>query len=73
MPRKPLSAQAQTPIRPSGADKEKEAANKEGGQRRSGNRAGTGGCGRCLVNSIGFAANQHCQTRFGAKILTQNR
>src|SRR5882757_4292430 len=57
----PLSAQAQAPRRPSGADK-KQAAKKEGGQGRSRNRLGADGDGRSTLNSNHFAANQHCQT-----------
>ena len=38
----PLSAQAQTPRRPSGADKKQKPAKKPGGQGRSRNRFGTG-------------------------------
>src|ERR1700682_6297121 len=57
----PLSAQAHTPRRPSGADK-KQPAKKQGGQGRSRNRFGTGGNRRFPVNSVHLAANQHCQT-----------
>jgi len=55
---KPLSAQAQTPSRPSGAGK-KQAANKQGGQR---GRDRGGGQGHLPKNPINLAANQHCQT-----------
>src|SRR5882757_9688989 len=55
---KPLSAQAQTPSRPSGAGK-KQAANKQGGQR---GRDRGGGQGHLPENPIDLAANQHCQT-----------
>ena len=58
----PLSAQAQPPRRPSGADKKQKPANKQGGHGRSRNRFGTSRDGRFPVNSILFAANQHCQT-----------
>jgi hypothetical protein len=68
----PLSAQAQTPSRPSGADK-KQPAEKQGGHGRSRNRLGTGGIGRSTLNSVLFAANQHCQTlwktKFSAKTI----
>src|SRR5882724_4159425 len=56
----PLSAQAQAPRRPSGADKKQKPAKKEGGQGRSRNREGS--LGRSTPNSRHFAANQHCQT-----------
>src|SRR5260221_3333386 len=58
----PLSAQAQRPRRPSGADKKQKPAKKEGGQGRSRNRVGS--LGRSTPNSRHFAvaANQHCQT-----------
>src|ERR1700755_2458384 len=53
----PLSAQAQTPSRPSGADK-KQQPEKPGGQARSGNRIG----GFCPdPNSRHIAANQHAK------------
>src|SRR5712675_2415033 len=58
----PLSAQAQPPRRPSGADKKQKPANKEGGQGRSRNRRRTHGRGRPTLNSRHFAANQHRQT-----------
>jgi hypothetical protein len=58
----PLSTQAPTPRRPSGADKKQKPAKTPGGQGRSRNRFGTGGEGRFPVNSELFAANQHCQT-----------
>ena len=60
----PLSAQAQTPRRPSGADKKQKPAKKEGGRGRSRNRGGN--LGR-TPNSVLFAANQHCQTLWTAK------
>jgi hypothetical protein len=50
------------PRRPSGADKKQKPAKKEGGQGRSRNRTGADGVGRSTLNSILFAANQHCQT-----------
>jgi len=64
----PLSAQAQTPRRPSGADKKQKPA-KEGGRGRSRNRGGShgGSLGRSTPNSVLFAANQHCQTLWTAK------
>ncbi|MBP1295495.1 hypothetical protein [Bradyrhizobium elkanii] len=65
---KPLSAQAQTPSRPSGAGK-KQAANKQGG-RRSRDRGGS--LGHLPRNPINLAANQHCQTLLSAEILGQN-
>ena len=58
----PLSAQAQPPRRPSGADKKQKPAKKEGGQGRSRNRGVTHGLRRSTLNSKHFAANQHCQT-----------
>jgi hypothetical protein len=58
--RKPLSAQAQPPRRPSGADKKQKPAKKEGGHGRSRNRGNS--FGRSNPNSELFAANQHCQT-----------
>jgi hypothetical protein len=61
----PLSAQAQPPRRPSGADKKQQPANKEGGQGRSRNRRD--GRGHSTLNSRHFAANQHCQTLEEAK------
>src|SRR6187399_1222806 len=64
----PLSAQAQSPRRPSGADKKQEPAKKEGGQGRSRNRGGANGRGRSTLNSRHFAANQHCQTLTETKI-----
>src|SRR5258708_40000381 len=60
----PLSAQAQSPRRPSGADKKQKPA-KEGGQGRSRNRGGS--LGRSTPNSQLFAANQHCQTLWTRK------
>ncbi|MGF6426161.1 hypothetical protein ABIE91_001381 [Bradyrhizobium elkanii] len=65
---KPLSAQAQTPSRPSGAGKKK-AANKQGG--RCGRDRG-GSLGHLPKDPINLAANQHCQTLLSAKILGQN-
>jgi hypothetical protein len=58
--REPLSAQAQPPRRPSGADKKQQPAKKEGRQGRSRNRGGS--LSRSTPNSELFAANQHCQT-----------
>jgi inorganic triphosphatase YgiF len=58
--REPLSAQAQPPRRPSGADKKQKPAKKQGGHGRSRNRGGS--LGRSTPNSQLFAANQHCQT-----------
>ena len=58
----PMSAQAQPPRRPSGADKKQKPAKKPGGQGRSRNRFGSGDEGRFPVNSEQTAANQHCQT-----------
>jgi hypothetical protein len=64
----PLSAQAQTPSRPSGADK-KQQPEKPGGQGRSGHRAG----GFCPdPNSRHIAANQHAKPLRSAEILGQN-
>ena len=60
--REPLSAQAQPPRRPSGADKKQQPAKKEGRQGRSRNRGSTDGVRRSTLNSNHFAANQHCQT-----------
>jgi hypothetical protein len=60
------------PSRPSGADK-KQPANKEGGQGRSRNRAGTDGQDRLPRNRPNFAANQHCQTLWSGEIVGQNR
>ena len=60
--REPLSAQAQPPRRPSGADKKQKPAKKQGGQGHSRNRAGADGEGRPALNSNHVAANQHCQT-----------
>jgi hypothetical protein len=65
----PLSAQAQTPSRPSGADKKQEPAETPGGQGRSGNR-GRGFCPG--PNSRHFAANQHAKPLDDAEILGQN-
>lgn len=65
---KPLSAQAQTPSRPSGAGKKK-AAKKQGG-RRGQDRGGS--LGHLPRNPIDLAANQHCQTLLSAEILGQN-
>ena len=54
----PLSAQAQTPSRPSGADKKQQPAKQPGGQGRSGNCGG----GFCPdPNSRHIAANQHAK------------
>src|ERR1700675_581443 len=58
--REPLSAQAQPPRRPSGADKKQKPAKKEGRQGRSRNRRGS--LSRSTPNSVQTAANQHCQT-----------
>jgi hypothetical protein len=60
--REPLSAQAQPPRRPSGADKKQQPAKKEGRQGRSRNHGATDGVRRSTLNSNHFAANQHCQT-----------
>src|SRR4051794_36803907 len=57
----PLRSQAHAPRRLSGADKKQQPAD-EGGHGRSQNRAGTYGLRRAPVNSVFFAANQHCQT-----------
>jgi hypothetical protein len=64
--REPLSAQAQTPRRPSGADKKQKPAKKQGGRGRSRQRRGS--LGRSTPNSQHLAANQHCQTLLDAQI-----